>query len=367
MILKTFPKFLALSCFAVALYSCSNDDETTINAEVPEFNAKLEVVYGESLKIPFSEATAQNPEAKISLDFSKIEAVQINDNTSLNTALEKAFTIHNGSDAHIELNSSLLYPNGAVSSINSKGIPDLYTISLVALNNNNEPVAKKLVSLKILPAEITVTDATPEINTGTLLRYSLFTTEETGIELKVEDIITENMTWSLPNNTNEDIRIAGNQIVVAGTSGDLTKKEETTYALKPTLIKDGFPIATADLKLIFIPAIKFLYGQRVPGYDFYLEYNPLILPVTGGSKTDAPIFTPEKYKGSFKITSITKGNAGSEVAFEDTNAIFGIVAETGEVTTKENTTLEKASYHLNIEAITSTGIILEKKFHIKMD
>ncbi|RAV28701.1 hypothetical protein [Sinomicrobium soli] len=136
-----------------------------------------------------------------------------------------------------------------------------------------------------------------------------------------------------------------------------------SYDLEPALLKDGFPVASTPFRVIFIPQIKFFYGMYFPEDDMSIHLDFLHFALTGGSKTSAPAFYPAEYKSTFEIVSIKKDGE----LFDDTHEIFGIIEDTGEVTTRENDTLTPGQYELTIRAVSTTGLELTTTLTLAME
>lgn len=348
---KNYTKFLAIACTALLQFSCSKDDDSSPDIIAIDIPTTFEVPYGEEIDIDLSGVLPEQKDITFSLDFNETTEVQVGNSISLHEQLARAIVIHNGDHAHIRCNSNMLYPNGITSEIENKRIPDAYKILVLARDRNEKIVGEQIVSLKILPGKIEIEGT--ENSSGILFSYALYSNEDTAFELTAPFISGDNTSWFLPEPVEDaSIRLDNNKIIFSGIEGNPSRQEETKYDLKPSLLKNGFPIASASFQVIFIPELKFFYGIYLPEGDMSILLNLLHLSVAGGSKTSAPVLYPAEYKGTFEIVSIEKDG----LPFEDINRIFGIVEDTGEVTTQENNTLGPGDYLLTIKAISSTGI-----------
>ncbi|RXG12185.1 hypothetical protein DSM03_11159 [Leeuwenhoekiella aestuarii] len=350
--IKKQKKIFALICLTVFQFSCSRDDEAPIETISIDLPSNYELTYGDDLTIDLSEIKEQANSVEFELDFSQTANVKIDNSKNLHDQLKQAMVVSNAGQARINFKSALVYPTGAVSSINDQQIPEEYKVTILASDSNDNPIGEKTISIKVLPGSIQVEGA--EISDGISFSYALYSNDETKFNLNAPAIDTDNLTWSLPEikDYTESITLSDNQIVFSGVEGNPSQQEELKYNLTPSLLKNGFPVCNIQFQVIFIPEIKFFYGFYLPEGDMSILINLLHLSKAGGSKTSAPVLYPSEYSGSYEIVKIEK----DEQPYEDLDGIFNIIKETGEVTTKENNTLAAGDYRITIKAITSTGL-----------
>lgn len=341
--------------------ACKKDDDrqpTKVSIDLP---ASVSLNYGKEADIALPADLLQRSGASFTLDFKGTDNIEIGNGSKLYDKLEKAVTI-NRSTGKIHIDTRLLYPNGAVSSISGTKIPEEYRIT-VAISSKDELLeGSQTLSLKVTPAKANVKglDNTNEI----LHAYVLYSDKSTTFELEAPDLLTETATWYLPaqGNASSVASVNGNQLLFSATAGDPKQKAEQAYDLFPALQKDGFTVASRQFRVFFIPQIKFFYGTYYPEYNLTQITNLIHIALANGYKSAAPTLYPEKYKSTFSLVSIEKDGQ----VFDDKDKLFEVNGETGSVIVKPSPVLKEGKYKFIVKALTTTGLTFTTDFTLVM-
>jgi len=355
MTFKNYKKLVpgAASIFMLLLTFSSCKKDTAIVPEEISLSlpSTLSVVYGEVSDLPLPADLIAQTDVTFKIEFSETENIQIGSGVKLYDKLAKAVTVDK-QQGKIHIDSRLVYPNGAVSSINGNTLPESYKVTVVASSAQGTITGRQTMALRVSPAQARIKDL--KESGGIPFAYVLYSDKGAVFELEAPALSTEGTTWYLPAvaDANSVVAITGAQIRFSANAGDAKKQAEQTYNLEPALQKDGFTVAATKLRVVFIPQIKFFYGTYYPEYDLTLIFNLLHIALSNGYLSAKPVLYPERYKSAFRITSIAKDG----VAYDNSQGIFEIESTTGAVRVKQNTSLTAGQYKLIITALTTTGL-----------
>lgn len=351
----------ALVLYALLLLVTACHKEYTVNGYIAPVSLpdSVTAIYGDTLLFALPDDYARIGSLNLSLQLnSPNQKVLATD--SLDALIRKAIVL----DAQqMTIRTGMLYPNNMYSAFYKNRLPDTYDITLQATTGNGLKGVSKSFKLKILPAQLGI----KEINSSDIIPYGYSLYSDTGVKYTVDFLKTDTSKTILElfQNGREDnnVWLTGNQVVIAKGAGDPDKKAEWTYDLIPTLSKDGYTIARKQFRAVLLPKPKFFYGTYYAEYDLSVVTNRVVTGVGKAYTSPAPAFNPAKYKGSFKISSITKDGA----AFNDTGKLFNVNSSTGAVAVANNSTLATGSYTLTVEAVTTNNISLTSTFTLVME
>jgi len=355
MTFKTYKKLLpgAAGIFMLLLtFSSCKKDAAVVPEEISlSLPSTLSVVYGEVTDLPLPAELTGQADLTFKIEFSETENIQIGSGVKLYDKLARAVTVDK-QQGKIHIDSRLVYPNGAVSSINGNTLPESYKVTVVASSSQGTITGRQTMALRVNPAQARIKDL--KETGGIPFAYVLYSDKGAVFELEAPAISTEGTTWYLPAvaDANSVVAITGAQIRFSANAGDTKKQAEQTYNLEPALQKDGFTVAATKLRVVFIPQIKFFYGTYYPEYDLTLIFNLLHIALSNGYLSAKPVLYPERYKSTFRISSIAKDG----VAYDNSQGIFEIESTTGAVRVKQNSSLTAGQYKLIITALTTTGL-----------
>jgi len=329
---------------------------TDISLALP---ATVSLRYGETQEIKVPNAPSATAGIDFSFDFSQTAEVNLGNGGKLREKMQQA--IQYDSEKHsILVNSALLYPNDAQSG--SARIPEAYKITVIAKASNGTMVAKESFSLTVTAGTLAIKG----LKTGSELPYAyvLYGDESAAFEIDPQGIPTTGATYQLPAAGGQDniASITGTQITLSKNAGDPAKKAEKAYELSPELRKDGFPVASTTFRVILIPQIKFLFGQYYPDLNLTIDFSLIHIGLSNGYVSAAPTLYPENYKSTFELVSIQKDG----VAFDDSEKLFSVNAQTGAVTVKKSDNLKAGSYQITVKALTTTGLTFNAKLTLAM-
>ncbi|WP_125720500.1 cadherin repeat domain-containing protein [Flavobacterium ustbae] len=339
-----------MALLALSMTACSSDNEQTPQKQIDmNLAPATSITYGEKQNIALPSSVLDASDLKISLDFSLNENVKVNASENLNDKLSKAVTVSKESGA-ISVNTTLLYPNGAVSSAGIK-IPDSYKIIVNASSESQNFQGKQTIDFKIIPAKLIIKGI--DNKTSIPVGYVIYG-DAANFELETPENITANMNWAIenPSSIGTEVTFSSNVLKFASNAGDPDKKAEKAYDVTPILLKDGFTVASTTFRVVFIPKIKFFYGTYYPEYDLTILLNNLHIALSNGYVSAAPAFSPENYKSSFVINGIKKDGQ----TFTDAESIFSINEKTGSITVKKSDLLTEGAYEITVKAVTTTGL-----------
>ncbi len=339
--------------------SCKKETASTpadISLSLP---AAVSLRYGETQEINVPNAPSFPAGIDLSFDFSQTAEVNLGNGGKLREKMQQAIQ-YNSEKGSIQVNSALLYPNGAQSG--SARIPDAYKVTVIAKASNGTVVAKEDFSLKITAGTLAIKG----LKTGSELPYAyvLYGDESTAFEIDAQGIPTTGATFQLPSAGGQDniASVTGTQITLSKDAGDPAKKAEKAYELSPELRKDGFPVASTTFRVILIPQIKFLFGQYYPDLNRTIDFSLIHIGLSNGYVSAAPTLYPENYKSTFELVSIQKDG----VAFDDSEKLFSVNTQTGAVTVKKSDNLKAGSYQITVKALTTTGLTFNAKLTLAM-
>lgn len=344
----------------LCIFACKKNEDIPVN-EVPiDLPESLSLTYGEQQDIALPANISTATDLQVRFDLNATENVQINSTSKLHDKLSAAI-IYDKKNARIQVNSDLLYPNGTVSTINEKKIPGSYKITVIVSSAEKAFEGRQTIEIKVKPAKVSIKglDNEPEIP----FSYVLYG-NAANFELEAPGLLLDGTTWNIENSATigTEVTLKSNQLQFSDAAGDPKKKAEKAYDIIPTLQKDGFTIASKTFRVVFIPQIKFFYGQYYSDLNLTILLNNLHIALSNGYKSSPPTLYPEEYKSKFEIISIEKDNK----PFVNIDDIFGIDAQTGSVNVKKNSVLTQGAYKINVKAITTTGLSFSTTLTLNM-
>jgi hypothetical protein len=355
MVLKTYTRLLTMIvCIAFLVFtvsSCKKEEAVTPVQVSLDLPATLQVGYGEIGEIALSGDLTKQADVTFKFEFSETANVNISSGSTLHDKLKNAVTF-NKEKGKIQIDSRLLYPNGAVSSVSGNKIPENYKITIIASAAKGGVVGNQTVAVTVIPGKLKVKNV--ENTSDIPVAYVLYSKEATVFELEASNLPTENIGWYMPKveDATAMVTLDGNKVKFGANVGDPKKEAEKAYDLEPALQKDGFTIASTKFRVIFIPQIKFFYGTYYPEYNLTIMANLIHIGLSNGYLSAAPTLNPERYKSTFTILSIEQDGR----AYDNSDGIFEVIKETGAVRVKQNTKLKAGRYKLMIKAQTTTGL-----------
>ena len=343
-------KLLMVLGMVLSISACKKNEDIPLNQVPIDLPGSLSLVYGDQQEILLPENIRNASDLQIRFDFNATENVQINSSSRLHDKLTEAVTIEN-TTGKIHVNSTLLYPNGAVSASSGSKIPQSYKITVVASSAEKAFEGKQSIEVKVTPAKVNIKGLDNEA--AIPFTYVLYG-NPANFELEAPGILLEGTTWRIENSTSlsAEVTLKSNHLQFSASAGDPNKKAEKAYDVVPSLQKDGFSIALRSFRVIFMPQIKFFYGQYYADLDLTILLNQLHIALSNGYKSTPPTLYPQDYKSTFEIVSIEKDNK----AFENIDDIFTIDSKTGSVSVKKNSVLTEGAYKVTVKALTTTGL-----------
>lgn len=339
-----------VTVFTLLMSSCKKDNQTETREVAIDLPSALTLTYGEEKDLVIPSDLLNQADVNLKLEFTDNENIQINAESKLYDKLAKAITIDR-KQGRIHMNSSLIYPNGAVSTITGKKLPDNYKLTVIATSADQKVSGKKTVAVTVLPAKFNIKglDNTSDIP----FAYVLYSDAGAIFEMDASPLSSEATTWDLDaKEAASVVTLSGNKIQFKSTAGDPSKKNEQSYDLVSKLKKDGFEVASKPFRVIFIPQIKFFYGTYYPEYNLTVLLNQVYIALSNAYVSSAPTLYPEKYKSKFSIITIEKDGK----PFENNEGLLTLDEKTGVVSVKKNTTLTQGSYKISVKAVTTVGL-----------
>lgn len=311
--------------------------------------SQVSIRYGETQEIKLPKDLSVSTGLTFSFDFSQNADINLGNGSKLSDKLNQAIK-YDSEKQSILINSALLYPNGAQSS--SARIPDDYKVTVIAKESHGTVVGKENLSIKITAGSIAIKG----LKSGGELPYSyvLYGDQSTDFEIDPLGLPIDGASFHLVKKDGEEniASIAGTHIKLSKDAGDPEKKAEKSFELTPELRKDGFPVASTTFRVILIPQIKFLFGQYYPDLNLTIDFSLIHIGLSNGYVSAAPTLYPENYKSTFELVSIQKDG----VAFDDSEKLFSVNAQTGTVSVKKSDSLKAGSYKVTVKALTTTGL-----------
>jgi hypothetical protein len=355
MVFKTYTRLLtmvaSIAFLMMTVSSCKKEEGSSPVPVSLELPSTLTVAYGETAGIALPAELIKQSDVTFNFEFKETNNIQINNGTALHDKLKSAVKFDKA-QGKVIIDSRLLYPNAAVSSVTGNKIPDNYKITVIASSSKGTVTGSQTVAVTVTPAKLKVKNA--DNTTDIPFAYVLYSKDVTNFELESTAIPTENIGWYLPKTADSEsvVSMDGNKVKFAANAGDPKKEAEKAYDLEPALQKDGFTVASTKFRVIFIPQIKFFYGTYYPEYNLTILSNLVHIGLANGYLSSAPTLYPERYKSSFSIFSIEQDGK----VYDNTDGIFELNKETGKVTVKQNTKLKAGRYKFMIKALTTTGL-----------
>ncbi|MBW8687375.1 hypothetical protein [Chitinophaga rhizophila] len=364
-IFRSARNLLLLSFVAFLFAACGKEDPIVDMGYLPPATLPDSVTmsYGTILTLTLPDEYKNRPYVHFRLDFKANTNLKVNNTDSLQALLAKAITV-DAANSRIRIDGSKLYPNNNSSDASGLRLPDVYYVSLIAESTVGLKAVRSDVKLKVLPAALGIKElsATDPIPYG----YSLYSDNKDIIyTVDYNGLSQAGTVLTYHQNGRPDSRISlqGDKIVLDKDAGDELKKHEWTYDLFAILTKDGYTVATKQFRAVLMPKPKFLYGTYYPEYDLTIVQNSVVIALWNGYTSPAPVLNPEKYKGSFRILSISKGGT----PYNDSYDIFSVDKTTGKISVAENSILDAGEYKLVVEATTTVGITLTADFTLVME
>lgn len=332
-----------------AASSCKKETAPTPTEISLSLPSQVSLRYGETQEINLPKDLSSSAGLAFSFDFSQTGEINLGNGSKLSDKLNQAIKF-DGKKQSIQINSALLYPNGAQSS--SARIPDDYKVTVIAKESHGTVVAKESFSIKVTAGSIAIKG----LKDGNELPYSyvLYNDQSTNFEIDPLGIPITGVSFHLVKKDGQEniASISGAHIKLSKDAGDPEKKAETSFELTPELRKDGFPIASTTFRVILIPQIKFLFGQYYPDLNLTIDFSLIHIGLSNGYVSAAPTLYPEKYKSTFELVSIQKDG----IVFADSEKLFSVNTQTGAVSVKKSDSLKAGSYKVTIKALTTTGL-----------
>lgn len=288
---------------------------------------------------------------------------QVDKEHSLLQLVKEAVEIDRKSN-QLTIYTDKLYPTNAFSAEFQNQIPSYYPIVLTANSSTGLKPITKTVKVAVAPSKIYIKNV--ENKTAVLLPFGLYSEKNKSFDLAIEGLADPTkLNYSFASdygNQDANISLNNNQLLVGDAAGDKDRKKEFVYTLRANALKNGYLVATRDMKLTLLPDPSFFYGIYYEQYDLKVIYNRFVIALGNAFTSDAPVFNPEKYRGTFKIKEILKDN----VSFTNKDALFSINTQTGVISLKKNGSLDAGEYKLKIETTANNGLVANTDFTLVM-
>ncbi|ACU62267.1 hypothetical protein [Chitinophaga pinensis] len=356
---------LLLVGLAIVLFSaCGKEDPIVDMGYLPPATLpdSVTVTYGTVKTLNLPDEYKSQPYVNFRLDFTGNTNLKVNTSDSLHTLLAKAIVV-DAKEKHIRIDAGKLYPNSNRSELTGVRLPDTYKVRLVAESLTGLKPVRADFTLKVMPAALGIKElsATDPIPYG----YSLYSAEGASYTIDYLGLDKAGTNLELHQNGFPDghVTLQGDKVVLDQYAGDEDRKYEWTYDLVANLQKDGYRVAYKQFRTVILPQPKFIYGIYYPEFDLTIVQNRVVMGLGNAYMSPAPVFNPEKYKGSFRILSIAYGSA----PFADTDKLFSVDASTGQVRAAANSSLSAGEYKMTVEVTTTIGIKLTTTFTLVME
>ena len=350
----------ALILMLGAASSCKKETVPTPTEISLSLPSQVSLRYGESQEINLPKDLSASTGLTFSFDFSQTADINLGNGSKLSDKLNQAIK-YDSEKQSIEINSALLYPNGAQSS--SARIPDDYKVTVIAKESHGTVVGKENFSIKITAGTIAIKG----LKSGGELPYSyvLYGDQSNDFEIDPLGLPITGASFNLVKKDGQEniASITGTHIKLAKDAGDPEKKAEKSFEFTPVLIKDGFPVAATTFRVILIPQIKFFFGDYYPDLNLTIDLSLLHIGLSNGYVSKAPVLYPAAYKSAFELVSIQKDGQ----PFTDSEKLFSVNAETGVVSVKKSDSLKAGSYKITIKALTTTGLEFTASLTLAME
>ena len=358
--LKNYTKLLLMSGLILSFSSCKKDSETPINNIEIGLPTNYSVVYGDDQEILLPSNVAAASDVQVSFDFSQVPNVQLGNSGSLHDKLGKAILFDKAS-GKIKIQSSLLYPNDAISSLDGSKIPASYKVDVIASSKSAAFKGRQTIEFKIAAAKLNIKGLDNQASIP--FAYVLYG-DPANFELEAPENILQGSGWDIENKTaiGTDVSMLNSQLRFTAGAGDPAKKTEKSYDVVPVLKKDGFTVATRSFRVFFIPQIKFFYGTYYSDLDLTLLFNNIHIGLSNGYVSSVPTLFPEKYKSTFSLVSVEKDGK----SFSAPTGVFSINEKTGSITVSKNTSLTAGAYKFTVKAVTTTGLEFSTSLTLNM-
>lgn len=351
-------KTLVGLCLGLLLLNgCEKDSPTGNDPKTVLFPTQSVVTYGEELLIPLPDGYADNGTVTVKFTADQTEDYHFSDGTTLRQKLIGAAR-YDAAQQAILVDSRLLYPNAASSVLSDQVLPEEYVLTVNLSIPSQQVTGLGHVHFTVTPATFTIKGA--QLGGGIAFAYGLRGSEETSFKLSAAEAIMEGAEWYLP--PNEFAQVRDGKIVFAPQASGGESDEETVFNLQPALVKDGFVVSSVPFRMIFIREIEFFFGQYYPDLDIKIDLSLRHIGLGNGYLSDPPVLYPDKYKSTFRLKFVEKDG----IVFDNTAEIFEVEESTGRVRVKASESLTVGMYKITLEAITTTGMVLETALTLGM-
>lgn len=334
-------------CF-VLLTACKKDGLELQEPATVSFPEKSTVVYGEQLLISVPEQYNNSGTLRVEFSAEQTKDYVFTDGTTLQQKLV-ASARYDAEQKAIIVDSRLLYPTGAVSIMQGQVLPSQYTLTVRLAANQQLEEGVGYLHLHIVPATVGIegTEQDGEI----AFAYGLYGEEESSFALSATEEVKTGAEWYLP--ATAFVEIGAGKIIFDPRVSDGKGEEETVINSQPALIKDDFVVAHTPFRMIFIPKIKYLFGQYYSDLDITIDFSLVHIGLSNGYLSAPPVFYPDKYKSTFHLKATEKDG----VPFDNADQIFEVEESSGRVRVKPSDRLTEGSYKVYVEAVSSTGLV----------
>ncbi|PRD56062.1 hypothetical protein C5749_01880 [Sphingobacterium gobiense] len=340
--------WIGLSLCFVLLTACQKDNFDPRKPETVSFPENSSMTYGEQLRIPLPEGYGHDNNIQVEFSADETKDYVFADGSTLRQKLVKA-AHYDTEQRAIFVDSRLLYPTGTSSITSGEVLPSQYIWTVNLSTNPKQDVGLGYLHVTIDQAAVTIEET--EQDAGTAFAYGLHGDMESSFSLSAAEDVKKDADWYLP--ATEFVEIREGKIVFSPSISEGKGEEETVINSQPSLVKDGFLVASTPFRMMFIPEIKYLFGQYYPDLDITIDYSTVHIGLSNGYLSAAPVFYPEKYKSTFRLKAVEKDGA----PFANSSDIFEVEESSGKVRVKPSESLTAGSYKVYVEAISSTGLV----------
>ncbi|MBD1433731.1 hypothetical protein H8B06_12905 [Sphingobacterium sp. DN00404] len=340
--------WIGLSFCFVLLTACQKDNAEPKEPATVSFPEKSTVTYGEQLRVPLPEGYGNGGTVQVDFSADQTKDYVFSDGNTLRQKLVKAAR-YDAEQHAIFVDSRLLYPTGTSSITSAEVLPSQYIWTVKLSTNLEQDAGLGYLHVTVDPAAVNIEGA--EQDAGTAFAYGLYGEVESAFALSAMEDVKKGADWYLP--VTEFAAVREGKIVFDASVSESKGEEETVVNSQPSLVKDGFVVASTPFRMIFIPKIKYLFGQYYPDLDITIDYSTVHIGLSNGYLSAAPVFYPDKYKSTFRLKAVEKNG----VPFANSGDIFEVEESSGKVRVKPSENLTAGSYKVYVEAVSSTGLV----------
>ncbi|MBD1427007.1 hypothetical protein [Sphingobacterium arenae] len=340
--------WIGLSVCFVLLAACQKDNFDPRKPETVSFPENSSMTYGEQLRVPLPEGYGHDDNVQVDFSVEETEDYVFADGSTLEQKLIKAVR-YDVEEGVIFVDSRLLYPTGASSVTSGEVLPSQFIWTINLSTSARQDAGLGYLHVTIDPANVAIEGT--EQDAGMAFAYGLHGEEASTFSLSAAEEVKKGADWHLP--ATEFVEVREGKVVFDPSVSEGKGEEETVVNSQPSLVKDGFVVASTPFRMIFIPEIKYLFGQYYPDLDITIDYSTVHIGLSNGYLSAAPVFYPEKYKSTFRLKTVEKDGA----SFDNASNIFEVEESSGKVRVKPSESLTAGSYKVYVEAISSTGLV----------